>query len=290
MLASVRTAWPATVLLLAACMRSGFGQELRPLDETPNELPDEAVVSLHPNEPAGFTPILTQPCETALAGTADAASGWWGESAGIELVEDGTARLGRGFWRTTLPDGACCDQLYREAWRDFRDGGGTTYTSLYVSMWIRQSSNWVPHPVSSSLFMLMVDQVDDQGATVGYDGWTGTMVMRFAQADNRGYLYASEPAQEIAQPEEYDAGSWLGEWAHYELLAQMNTGNNADGTARLWVNGVLVMDTSEAVFATATLGPAHEFVGLVLLHYYGGDGGSSDLQHEDIDDIYISGN
>jgi hypothetical protein len=282
MVAPLGTASWASLLLVVAC-RGGFGENLRGLD-TPTTV-------AHPNEPSGFTPILEQPCETALPGTADAASEWWAMNSGVARVEDGTAHEGQGFWRTTLPEGACCDQIYREAWRDFRDAGGTTYTSLYVSLWARQSSNWVPHPDTSSLFKLMVQDLGDTGSTVSYDGGgSNRMIVQFVQAQSLGEVSANDPLFGRGQSAEYDAMNWLGEWAQYELVAEMNTGNNLDGTARIWVNGVLVLDLNEAAFATDTMGGAHEFLGLVLFHTYGGGGGFAELQYEDLDDIYVSGN
>ncbi len=258
-------------LLLVGC-RGGFGQS--PVEPLPFD-------RNHPNEPEGFTTIIDQPCEELPPALATADSDWWSVSSGVAVIEDeGSAHSGGAFWRTHLDAGTCCDTLKREASRDFRSGGGATYTAVYVSLWLRHSSNWVPHPISSTFAGVQLA-----------DGLNYLPALKFDATDMNVRL--DVPFDTVATPVSYlasgaDAATWLGEWKHYELLMEMNTGDNADGVARIWVDGVLVLDESSVVYASSTFASNHEFTVFDLAHSYGGSNGSSAAQDEDLDDIYVS--
>ena len=110
-----------------------------------------------PNEPAGFTKISENAFDAVPPTVQTAASDYWfaNDAVLMSIVDDPTAPqspsavAGSHF----TPAGAFHDGMSATSVeRDFTDGGGLNYPRVYVSAWVKHSSNWVPHPVGSKLF------------------------------------------------------------------------------------------------------------------------------------------
>jgi hypothetical protein len=78
-----------------------------------------------------------------------------------------------------------------------------------------------------------------------------------------------------------------GSWQEYEIQLGLNTVGQADGVARVWWNGVLVLQYTDVVWRTTTAPSG--FYGRRFDPVYGG-GGSTKTQtdYSQLADMYIS--
>lgn len=191
-------------------------------------------------EPTGMTAITERPFNAAVE------DGWllptWAQPY-FTVVADATApKSPSNVARVRYPAGwAGGDSPALEE----RDLGGTA-TTLYVSMWMRLSPNWVGHPTGTNKVIHL---------------WINGINRVFAFADGSGsnILTPRIGLQQIAAP--YDDGFGnvatgvdlrpnvagqlgvqivRGRWHRWEIVLKSNTPGTATGSVDWWLDGTLV--------------------------------------------------
>lgn len=123
---------------------------------------------------------------------------------------------------------------------------GSTAGTLYVSMWIKLSSNWVGHPTGTNkvLHFWVADLnrvfafIDGSGSTelqpyVGLQGISAPYNDGAGQVSTSVNLRPNVAGQTGVQ-------IVRGRWYRWEIVFQVNTGGSANGTADWWIDGVKV--------------------------------------------------
>ena len=243
---------------------------------------------LYPNQPAGFVTLVDQAWDAIPPYPGTAAGGWWeGEFVvNATIVNDATApQSPPNVLACHVPAGvaggvATC--VVNDA--DFKRGGGGYFPKLYVSVWVKHSANWVPHPVGSKMLWFVHPDGLGPGYTDVYSTFEGSSMsvgVRQQNYGNQGLLANVGPALYR------DAVNFRGHWQQYEFLLTMNTGTSANGSFRMWVDRHLVCDYPNVRWMTTDSGQL--WTGIRYDNVYGGIGGSSASQYEYIDHIYASG-
>ena len=245
----------------------------------------------YPNQPAGFVKLVEGAWDALPPYPATAASGWWaGESMGnAAIVTDSTVPAA---WRRVLVchvprdthDGVGSCKVNHD---DFTEGGGAYYPKLYVSAWVKHSRNWVPHPIGSKMFWFehpteTCDGYSDVYSTFGGVAMRVGVVQQNCSATER-YMYAN-----VGDGAYHSAFNFLGWWQRYEFLLAMNTGSEANGTFRMWVDGHLVCEYLNVQWLRND-GAKHLWSGIRYHNVYGGRGGLSASQYEYLGHLYVSG-
>jgi uncharacterized protein YjdB len=171
---------------------------------------------------------------------------------------------------------------------------GSTASTLYVSMWIKLSSNWVGqmtgtnkvlHFWMAGLNRLFV-YIDGSGANI-LQPYVGLQGIATPYNDGAGSTSTSVNLRPNV-PGQTGAQIVRGQWYHWELVFAINSSGGTDGSADWWVNGVqvghytgigYVSSSQSRVFQTMKWDPT-----------WGGLGGSVPAdQFMTMDHIYISG-
>jgi hypothetical protein len=160
--------------------------------------------------------------------------------------------------------------------RDFN----ATYTTLYQCFWFRHSENFT-------------------------DNGTGLNKVFFYRGSGTNHYYAFESGRNGEQDGFYPritlqggAGNRdirttyhakpLGVWRKYEILMVGNTPGQADGIARIWVNGQLILDARDVAYWSASQTPGWH--GVAWDPTYGGGGNNVPYDmYQYIDQWYVSG-
>ena len=171
---------------------------------------------------------------------------------------------------------------------------GSTASTLYVSMWIKLSSNWVGQMTGTNKVLHF---------------WIAGLNRLFVYIDG-SYGNTLQPyvgLQGIATPYNDGAGSTStsvnlrpnvagqtgaqivrGQWYHWELVFAINSAGSADGTADWWINGVQVGHYTGIGYVSA--GQSRVFQTMKWDPTWGGLGGTVPVdQFMTMDHIYISG-
>ena len=235
--------------------------------------------SISSNEPAGMT-VLTERPFNALN-----EDGWTNTgSSDYKIVADATApkspsnvgqiRFPAGFGSGNAP------AVLEKVW------SGTQKT-LYVSFWVKFSSNW---------------DGNDAGVNKIFHFWIGgsNRLVLNARGVGSGTLLTEIELQGIKAGGNYDAGTTalftanLGptgelvrnQWLHWEAVFVGNSSGTADGTVDWWVNGTKVGHYGGLQFVSG----AGYWEEMEWSPTYGGAGGVVPAdQYQWIDHIYVSG-
>jgi hypothetical protein len=160
-------------------------------------------------------------------------------------------------------------------------GLGSKYTTIYISYWMKLSSNWYGHPSSN---------VNKQ-----FHMWIngGNHVFTLAQGSGNGPLRAEIWLQGTAAGERnllpnlgQSASIIRGQWQRWEMVLTCNTGGAANGTIEWWLDGVKV-----GSYTDVKLEPSLSAWELIQWSpTWGGTGSSVPAdQFESVDHLYISG-
>jgi uncharacterized protein YjdB len=171
---------------------------------------------------------------------------------------------------------------------------GSTASTLYVSMWIKLSSNWV-------------GQITGTNKVLHF--WMAGLNRLFVFVDGAGnnILQPFVGLQGIATPYNDGAGSIStsvnlrpnvvgqtgaqivrGQWYHWELVFAINSSGSTDGTADWWINGVQVGHYTGIGYVSAS--QSRVFETMKWDPTWGGLGGTVPAdQFMTMDHIYISG-
>ena len=246
-------------------------------------------LSMYPNEPPGFAQLTDEAWNALPPSAGDSASNWWvGEAvANAAIIGDPTApQSGPNILACHVPagthDGVGTCVLDRD---DFTQGGGAYYPKLYVSVWVKHSSNWVPHPIGSKMLWFEHAAQSCSGYTDVYSTFnSATMQLGVNEQNCTGRSMLAN----TGDPSFWTALPYRGVWQRFEFLLVMNRGNQADGVFRMWVDGHLICDY-ENVRWVPNAADRHLWSGLRYSNVYGGQGGASASQYEYLDHLYVSG-
>jgi hypothetical protein len=291
-----------------------------PLDASGDPLPDAPVVWTS-SSPGVATVGSSGQVTGVAAGTATirATSGEvWGQAAvtvtvppppgsrepsGYSMITDrGFTALDDAGWRyntssyfTIVNDGgaprSCCTvgQARYHAGRSGGSGPVTTWTTfsgrgnteLYVSFWLKLSSNWQGH--SSGVNKILFAWIHGDAS-----------VYLSAQGSGSGTLRPQVRLQAV--PDGSHNLAWnvnnvsieRGKWHHWEVQLVSNSGGEKNGVARLWIDGTLALDHRDVRYSSASQGRIWE-----SLYWSPIWGGMGDTVQSDMfmwmDHLYASG-
>lgn len=162
---------------------------------------------------------------------------------------------------------------------------GIGKTTLYVSFWVKYSSNWVGHPGS--------------GVNKIFHIWIAgrNRVYLSAQGTNSGGLTPQVRLQDIISHDGFenlspnlatDVRIVRGRWQRWELLLKSNTSGSANGTVEWWIDGRKVGSYGGIQFVGSS--ESRDWELLQLAPTWGGmDGTVPADQWFDVDHVYASG-
>ncbi len=169
---------------------------------------------------------------------------------------------------------------------------GTGVGTLYVSMWIKLSSNWVGHLTGTNKVLhfwigganRVFAYVDGSGSNTlkPYIGLQG-----IATSFNDGF---GNNSTSINLRPNVQTGSQIvrGQWYHWEMVFTSNTNGSANGTADWWINGVQVGHYTGIGYVSSS--QSRNFTTMKLDPTWGGLGGTVPAdQFMWMDHIYLSG-
>jgi hypothetical protein len=171
---------------------------------------------------------------------------------------------------------------------------GSTASTLYVSMWIKLSSNWVGqmtgtnkvlHFWMAGLNRLFV-YIDGSGANI-LQPYVGLQGIATPYNDGAGSTSTSVNLRPNVAGQ---TGAQIvrGQWYHWELVFAINSSGGTDGSADWWINGVQVGHYTGIGYVSAS--QSRVFETMKWDPTWGGLGGTVPAdQFMTMDHIYISG-
>lgn len=258
---------------------SGSGTGTAP--DTTSSAPPSGSSEGHPHEPSGYVGVTDRPFDSK------AEAGWdYNDTPNFSIADDTSAASYRpsppSVGVATYPTGYAGGSAPMNTWYYSLNSDGP-FQRLYVSFWMKLSPNWYGHSsgVNKILFITAA-------------GSAGNPVYLSAQGSGSGRLQAQVRLQGTPAgarnlvPNVQDLSVTRGQWHHWELVLEMNTSGNADGSARWWLDGVEVgrYNDVEYVDASAT----HTWDGVKWAPVWGGIGETvPQTMTMSMDQIYVSG-
>ena len=225
------------------------------------------------NEPTGMTPITERPFSVRGEG------GWYDQDTpDLTIVQDASAprspssimqqRFAAGFG-----GGASAAVVEK--------GLGGKYTTIYISYWIKYSSNWYGHPTSAvNKQMHLWINGGNHVFTLAYGGGTAPLKAEIwlqGTAGGERNLYAN-----LGNPGTITRGKWH----RWEIVLQCNTNGAANGSVEWWIDGAKI-----GQYYDVRLEPITSYWEIIQWSpTWGGTGSTVPAdQFESLDHIYISG-
>jgi hypothetical protein len=234
------------------------------------------VTTGNPNEPAGFVAINTRAFNQKVE------SGWRTRTdPEFSIIQSSAApESPNGVGKAFFPIGLKGGNGPTSTWYVFP----SPRNNLYVSFWIKLSSNWKGHFSNSNKVL-----------NFWIDG-NNRVVLKVRGAYSKP-LWVNVKMQNVAMsPAAYDLdpnqaakGSIIrGQWHHIEYVLRANTASNYNGSMTWWVDGAMAGSHSNLRFVSGT--QKHQWTQVVWNPVWGGAGDILD-QNQDmqIDHVYISG-
>lgn len=243
------------------------------------------------NEPSGMTILVNRNWSCNIGTGCD--SGWAYSSTmdkNTQVVTDAAApKSPSTVTQMNYPAGFAAGSGPAVAERGF----GGQRTTLYISQYVKYSSNWQGH--SSGVNKI----------TYFYGAGFVPYVYTLARGSGSGTLLSSIALQRLAaaysdgrgttgtevflDPNTGAAGHVIrGQWHHYEYILEMNTAGVSNGRIQAWLDGVKTHDWSGIRFVGSGGSAWWE-----LLHWapvWGGTGGTvSATMFQQMDHLYVSG-
>jgi uncharacterized protein YjdB len=171
---------------------------------------------------------------------------------------------------------------------------GSTASTLYVSMWIKLSSNWVGQMTGTNKVLhfwiagsnRLFVYIDGSGANI-LQPFLGLQGIATPYNDGAGSTSTSVNLRPNV-PGQTGAQIVRGQWYHWELVFAINSSGGTDGTADWWVNGVQVGHYTGIGYVSAS--QSRVFQTMKWDPTWGGLGGTVPAdQFMTMDHIYISG-
>ena len=121
-----------------------------------------------------------------------------------------------------------------------------TAGTLYVSMWIKYSSNWVGHVTGTNKILHFwvagtnkIFAMAEGGGSAPLTPQIGLQGIAAPYDDGHGHVATGVNLQPNL-PGQTGAQLVRGQWYRWEMVFTINTGGGANGTADWWINGVQV--------------------------------------------------
>lgn len=257
-----------TLLLAASLLSSCSGGTSEPVVTPP------VTASAHPNEPAGFSQIVSEPFDSLnIAGWSKSPS--WASRGEIQVDPDAPGGGAKKVKRFLLANGFTGDNDAGTASR-----GWTPVRQIYVSLWFKPKAGW------------QVDRIGNQKIfLVGTSQLASNYTMFVAAWKSDGQMSAGlQPVFPMVNSGGSNRGTTTcaaGAWCHIEVYMKGNTQGQADGILRYWTNGTLVADHSNMQYCQTCAGT---FQGMNLAFVWGTTGDvKTQSDFVDYDDLYVSG-
>jgi hypothetical protein len=194
----------------------------------------------YPNEPSGFSTITDRPFNL------ETEDGWRASSnvaGGLTITVDANAlKSAPAVGQMYYPEGFDGGYTPGAANRTIASHG---YTRLYLSFWVKLSSNWYGHPSKVN--------------KIGYVWTHGDPVVYLANVGSgSGPLFSEVRIQDVpGGAVNYEANlAYLeiprDQWVRWEVVLVNNTGDNANGQIHWWINGTKVGQYTNVKFGTAS--------------------------------------
>ena len=188
------------------------------------------------NEPAGFTTLV----DRSFSGLTELG---WGASALLSLATDLSApRSAPAVGQVTYPAGFGGGSDPAMTWLAGVESRG--YRQLYLSFWVKLSSNWQGHGSGVN--------------KIGFVWLHGNPVVYFsAQGSGSGPLEPQIRLQNTPAgarnltPNLGGAVHTRGEWHRWEIVLVVNDGDQANGQAHWWIDGVKVGQYTDVLYGTS---------------------------------------
>ena len=227
------------------------------------------------NEPAGFTPIVDRPFDAV------AELEWWASSL-LTVVADPTAPKSAPFvGQVTFPAGFGGGYEPASTWTEGVDARG--FTRMYLSFWVKLSSNWQGH---------------NSGVNkIGFVWMHDNPVVYFSeQGSGSGNLEAQlrlqntpAPARNLT-PNLGAVSLTRGQWHRWEVVLVANTGDQANGEAHWWIDGVKVGEYTDVLYGSSTQPKAWGGPEISWMPIWGGIGDTvAETMYMWMDHFYMSG-
>lgn len=232
-------------------------------------------------EPTGMTAITQRSFNAVL-------EDGWISSGPFSIVQDASApKSPSSVGRVTYPAGWAGGDSPALVERDL----GGTATTLYTSLWVKMSSNWVGHPTGTNKIMHF--WIDGINRVFAYADGAGSDVLRpyiglqqLAGAYNDG---AGQTATGVnLRPNLVDYQLTRGQWYKWEIVMTSNVNGGANGTVDWYVNGTHVGHYTGIQYVGS--GRPRTWDVTKIDPTWGGLGGTVPAtQTMDFDHVYISG-
>ena len=230
---------------------------------------------LWPNEPAGFTTVVNRPFDAV-------AELGWGASSLLTVVTDLTAPKSAPLvGQITFPAGFGGGFEPAATWTDGVDSRG--FTRMYLSFWVKLSSNWQGH---------------NSGVNkIGFVWMHDNPVVYFSeQGSGSGNLEAQlrlqntpAPARNLT-PNLAAVSLTRGQWHRWEVVIVANTGDQANGEAHWWIDGVKVGEYTDVLYGSSAQPKAWGGPEISWMPIWGGIGDTvAQTMYMWMDHMYISG-
>lgn len=106
---------------------------------------------------------------------------------------------------------------------------GANYTRIYMSFWVKLSSNWIPHPSGVN----KIGFVWIAGSPSVYESFQGSSFPLQPQIRLQGIPGGAVNLLPNVNNVPLNANTWY----RWEIVLECNTGGNSDGVAHWWING-----------------------------------------------------
>jgi hypothetical protein len=228
------------------------------------------------NEPLGYSLISDRPFDAKVE------NGWRDRGdPEFSITSDSEAPVSPlNVGKATYPAGWAGGAGPINTWIDLMPAR----KKLYVSFWLKFSSNWVGHPTGMNKVIHFWIGGSNRIVFKALGAGSSSLTARFTlQSINQS------PSTITLMPNTSNTGTMTrGSWHHIEIALAANTLSNRDGKLAWWVDGQKIGDYSNLSFVNKL--QAHKFTTVSWNPTWGGIGGvMTHSQDEEIDEVYLSG-
>ncbi len=241
------------------------------------------------NEPAGFSMLTDRPFNTVATSCSDAVAteGWntneecqWHH---ISVVSDPTAPRSPNnvlqAWYPAGTQGGTTDATPGRLTKDF-----AAKNQVYVSMWVKLSSNFVGNGTNTNKVIYIWDNNKPAFFMSAEGGGMGNLI---PTGRYQGPLDPREALPPNLVPPS-SVALQRGVWQHWEIIVKANTPGVRNGEFHLWVNGQKVAAYTDVGFLGAS--ETQPFMKMDVEPIWGGGGSTVPAdQYMWFDHVYTSG-